>query len=101
MGVAGNALLLRAAKVGAPFQRMVPQLLGPVINNLEMVFGLLQRAVTLVYSQRISKVESAVPVDVERRHAAGFRRSGIQAWKSRIGGGGCSHGIWLNANTIP
>jgi hypothetical protein len=100
MRVAWNALLLRTAKIGAPLQRVIPQLLRPVVDDLKMVLGLFERAVALIDSERISKIESAVAVDIEGRHAAGLGGSGIEARQTGIGGRGGPYSVGLNPNAI-
>src|SRR3954471_506887 len=100
MRVAGNALLLREAEIGAPLQRVIPQLLGPVVNDLEMVLGLFERAVALIDSERVAEIESAVAVDIKSRHAASLGGSGVEAGNAGIRGRGGSYSVGLNANTI-
>src|SRR5689334_13759736 len=73
MRVASDALLQAPAQVCPPLQSMIAELLGPIVHDLEVVFGFFQRAVALIDPQRIPEVESAAAVDVEAGHAAGLR----------------------------
>ena len=100
MGIAGDALLLGAAAVDAPFDGMVAEFLVPVIHPLEVIFGFLERAVALVDSERIAVVEPAVAVDVEGGHAAGRYGTGVQAGQSGVEGGRSADAIGLDADAV-
>ena len=80
---------------------MVPRGFGPVADPLEMIFGLLQWAIALVYSQRIAEVKPTVSVYVECRHATSFGAANVQSGKSRVFRRRGTHAVGLHSHAIP
>jgi hypothetical protein len=85
MRIAWNSLLLCAPYIRAPAKSVVASRFDPVVDELKVVFGFFEGTVALIHSQRISKIETSVAVDVKRRHAAGFRSAEIQTGESGVG----------------
>ena len=85
MFIARNALLLVAGNLSSPLNGVVAELLGPIGDPVKLILGLFQRAIAAIYAQGISEIESAIALDIERRHAAGFLGSEIQTGNTRLG----------------
>src|SRR5437879_2058024 len=100
MRIAGDALLLGTTNVHAPAKGVISARFCPVVDPLQMVFGLFQRTVALIDPQSVSKVESSASADVERRHATGFHGSQIESREASIAGGRGAYAIGLHANTV-
>src|SRR5438094_4193983 len=66
-----------------------------------MVLRLFERAVALVDVQRVSEIKTPVAVDVEGRHAAGFRSAGVQAGQACVSSRSGSNTVRLHADPVP
>ena len=60
VAVAGYAQVSRIAQIDAEFHRVVADGLGPVVDQLELVFFFLQRAVAVVHLQTGAKLRAGV-----------------------------------------
>src|SRR4051812_34785119 len=100
MRITRDPLLLRATDVSSPLDRVVAELFGPVVHPLKMVFRFFQRAVALIYAQRVSEIETTISVYVERRHATGFRGASIETGEPGVGRRSSAHSVRLDANPV-
>src|SRR5215831_7024611 len=100
MGIAGDALLLGSANIDAPSECVISSCLGPVVDPLEMILCFFERAVALVDVKCISEIETAIAVDVEGRHTAGFVSAQIQTRDTCIRSRGRADAIGIDANTV-
>ena len=71
--VARHAQVVGAPNVGPELDGVVAQNLRPVVDELKLLFVLVERAVAAVHAERVAEFEKAVAVavDEERGHAAG------------------------------
>src|ERR1700746_1493728 len=79
---------------------MISSSLGPIVYPLEMIFGFFERAIALVDAKRVSEIKTAIAVDVEGGHSAGFVCAQIQSWDTRIRGRSRTDAIGIHPNTV-
>ena len=72
MAITGHAQVLQVAKIGAELKGMIVVDPGPVVDKLELLHLLNERAVAIIV-EGISKSKSTVSVDFEIRHALSGR----------------------------
>ena len=85
MPIAGDPQVLQITKVGAEFEGMVIVDPGPIVDKLELLHQLNEWAVAVGTAQKVSKLESALSVGRESRHAlSGWIICDIQARGTRI-----------------
>src|ERR1700747_325555 len=65
-----------------------------------MILRFFQRAVALVHAKCVSKIKSAVSIDIECRHAAGFDRAQVQTWQACTCCRRCADSVGLYTNSI-
>src|SRR5207244_13649811 len=94
--------IVRPANIRAELNRMVAVNLGPVIDELVLVFVLDQRTIASVHSERVPELEQAVavPVNEERRHAGVEIFVDVHTGDDRVLGGGRTDSVRLAKDLI-
>ena len=100
--IAWDAQVVRLTNVGTELDGVIPLDLRPIVDELELIFILVQRAVAAVDAQREAELEqiAAVVIDEERRHASGELLIQIQARNSGIGGWLRIKAVWNDVHLV-
>src|ERR1041384_1216255 len=102
MLIARHPQIVSLANVGAELERVIALNLRPVVDELDLLFVLDQRAIASVDAESVSELEQivAVVVDEARRHASGKGFVQVQPRDSRVAGGRCIQAIRHNVNLV-